>query len=250
MNIARQYAEEIRTETNYSPTWLPNVSVAVGAICRLHHFQYDQVSDLASKGIKFTTASGSNADIAYASTGVQSVNLGASGATSPGTPAAVSGSAKISFKNAGAIVFEATGCSSERIQDLEGLGIEILARYNRGEWDPDLVIITEVVRVEGATILISSEKNASIDLSAKGDAAPILGNLASLAKVEGMLQVADQRSVGVKVIGKSLTPLFRAQGVKRRLFGQDEFRSLDGRGAPPPETLFGRVDYEDFSSDE
>ena len=253
MNIARKYAEELRDETNYSPTWFPNVKIEVGAVCRLRNFQYEQVSDLASKGIPFQTVGGPGADITYASSGVTSMSLSAGGATS-GAASAVGdagASAKIGFKKAGGIVFEATGCRSTRIKDLEAIGKKILDKHDAGEWDPDLVVVTEVISAQGATILISSADNASVDVSAHGNAVPSLGNLAKLA---AGLQLSNENSIGVKVMGSELTPLFRASGVKRRFLGSTEFRGMreesDRGPASDDQSSFGRVDYEDFADGE
>jgi hypothetical protein len=116
------------------------------------------------------------------------------------------------------------------------------------------VVVTEVVRADYATIIISAGRSAQIDLRATGKITP--GGL-RLADPEARFQPASYRDIAYKFIAETeVTPLYRANGIKRSLLGELG-RSL-GLRAPTatsglrveevPAAAFAELSVDDFLS--
>ena len=137
----------------------------------------------------------------------------------------------IRFGRQNAVVFHAAGCKSDQIDNLTDVAREIEWRYGRDEWPAEQFVVTEVVHADTATIIISSGSGATIELRANADVQ--FANL-SLANSQAGLEVSHSSKVGFSTVATDgLTPLFRACGMKRRLFGRRKFRSRGDRAGGP-----------------
>lgn len=244
MSTAKRYARELRKETNYSPTWLPIVRVSPGDVGRMANYQYDHVANLADYGISFTVEAGTfPGDFTYSSKNsvTKRVKLSGQAPVIGSVLTTADAGVSLSFSRTDAVILEALGCRSSRIRNLSALGDQILARFEAGTWADDLVVVTEVIVAESATILFSSSADASIDLLAKGKLQAATFNLADAA---GELEIHGERNIGWRTVAAAgLTPLFRAAGVKKRLLRESTFRALK---LEPARAAFAEVDYEDF----
>ena len=138
------------------------------------------------------------------------------------------------------------------IEDPNALGKEILKRYNKGEWEEDWVVITEVAQSNSATIIISSGKGGKIELKATGkiNAANI-----DIADVNANFQIAYSKNIHTKITAQEgLTPLFKAQGIKKIIIGAPTFKGLYYIGGESPTSeipekiekevpVFGNIDF-------
>src|SRR5215472_10854163 len=166
--ISKQYAREMNEKFGYFATWLPNVRLKLGDIGIIREQVFEPVSSLEQLGIAFAIDRDRQAaDLDYTSSDAVSIEAKASAtAHDPAaTPATADGSISISFSRAEAVVFQASGCVTSRIADVKSLGEEILSRYHRDAWDPDHVVVTDLITAAGGTILISNGQNAHIDLA-------------------------------------------------------------------------------------
>ncbi|MDP9120093.1 MAG: hypothetical protein M3O15_01800 [Acidobacteriota bacterium] len=247
MSTAKQYAQELRNDTNYSPTWLPIVKVAPGDVGRIANFQYEHVAPLGDYGIEYTIEDGSfPGDFTYSSKNAVSkqVKLAGQAPAAGSLFAAADAGVSLHFSRTDAVVFEALGCRSSRIRNVQVLGEKILALYKAGHWDEDLVVVTEVITAASATILFSSASDAGIDLFARGKVQAATFNLAD---ADAKLEIHSERNIGWRTVATAgMTPLFRAAGVKKRLLRPDVFRD-HSFAASPEAAVFGEVDYEDFA---
>lgn len=206
--IHRRYVRELRRETGYLSAWLPTVSVAVGDVGELYRDRFEPRSTLARLGLGFETKAGSPpAVIDYCSRGDVGISTGAGVGEN---------AVRVSFAAEYGVVFQAEGCRSREIQDLERLGAEILALRRAGRWPRRRVVVTEVVHSGATVILVSNQRDAHVELSASGAVAPG----AWLPGAAANLETTSSHGVGVKVIApEGLTPLFRVFGIRRRLTG-------------------------------
>lgn len=246
MSINRQYTQELRDETNYSATWLPIVRVAPGDVGRITNYEYQPLTNLKALGIPFEVEAGhTQADFDYYSAGSVSINSKAAG-ESPALGSAIAqadAGITIKFGRAKAVVFRAAGCTSAQIKERAALENEILARYQANVWPEDQVVIMEVVSAASATILISNESNAQIELLAKG-AVGVQG--LDLASVDANFKVLRESNIATKILAtERLTPLFKAAAIRKRLFRPTTFREAPG-GDRSGIALAG-VDYDDFA---
>ena len=100
------------------------------------------------------------------------------------------------------------------------------------EW----ILVTDVVHADCATIAISGSSKSSIELSAKGNAAP-----ADLLSSSGGLGVVAQRDIETNVVSENgLTPLYRGLRVRRRFFGLfDKVQTAASTDEVSPKNVFG-----------
>ena len=209
-----RYIDEMRTHFDYLPVWLPNTHLELGDVGTLHRDRFERETSLAELGIQFRPRERDHdIDFEYASAGNASIDV-----TGDAEPTRVA----VSFRREHGVVFQATACRSTEIADRHTLGRTVLALAETGQWQRNWVVVTEVVTTGPTVVLISSENDARIDLTAS---LPVQLALAvPLASASAALEVVSSRGIGVKFIAhEGLTPLFRASGVRRRLFGDDRF---------------------------
>lgn len=210
-----QYTKEMAKSFGYLATWTPGVTLALGDVGVLRKNLFTRISSLQNLGIAFQTREDqTREDQKYASSGSLSVVFKAAGQVPTAGSALTEAEAgvTIEFTRKKAVVYEALGCTSPSIDDQAKLGSEIIKRYKTGGWNKDWVVITELVMAESGTVLISEEKGAKIEISAKGTVA---GAAFSLAEASVALAIVSQRDMQTTLVAKDgLTPLFRARGVK------------------------------------
>ncbi len=241
----RQYRREIRRQTGYEATWLPMVRVRPGDVGTLRGGEYNQIGTLRDFGIDFAVEEGHvKASFDYVSRGV-SKRLGTAASRTTFQPDLGSASVTVTFARADAILFSAVGCRSSRLTAQQEAGRKVIDLYRRDLWLPDYAVVTESVSAAGATILMSSDSNASIDLGVK--VAADLVNL-SLGDVPLGWRSLSEDHMSLSIVAEqSLTPLFRASAVRRSLFGRRLFRSLASKHRALERTVvFAECDYDDF----
>ncbi|MFJ9844359.1 hypothetical protein ACIRYZ_28670 [Kitasatospora sp. NPDC101155] len=250
MSVSARYTKELRERFGYSATWFPTARIRLGDVGRMAGYQFDRLGGLADFGVRFESR-GSEAigTIEYASAGgVEVLVGGAAVATSGSWTAPAGATVSITFSREAAVWFQAEDCAVEAIEDLLALEAEILALNDAGDWEDDLVVVTEVIRAGQGTVLVSGAGQGGIDFSTEAAVPGATGRAG--------LRVTASRNIGTQVVGHGdLTPLFRAKGVRRRLLRR---ATLDTRldGSPPLPRLpseqlsavfLGDVDYEHFA---
>jgi hypothetical protein len=127
----------------------------------------------------------------------------------------------IEFQRANATLFQANGCRTSSILNQDELKMAILERHEKGDWPNDYFVITELIKAQSATIFISSGAGARVELVAEGNAGI---DQFKLADLNAGLKVARSSNIGTTIVAQaSLTPLFRACGIKRRLFRRPQY---------------------------
>jgi hypothetical protein len=246
-----QYTRELRDRFGYSATWVPTSEIRIGDVGMLRHHEFERLATLADFGVSFDVReSRAEASIDYASEGAVSVAVKAAGQAPPvglGLTLAEAG-VIVSFGVKNAIVLQATGCVVASIENVHGLAKRMLDLYEGQRWPEDYVAVTEVVRAQGATVLISSASGGSVALTARGGVT--LGPT-SLGDVNAGLQVALSRDIDTQIVARGgLCPLFRARGIRKRWLRTPE---VVRRGGTPvsvaqsdSDAFVDEVDYEDF----
>lgn len=250
MSVSARYTKELRERFGYSATWFPTVRVELGDVGRMAGYEFERLGGLADFGVHFDArGSESVGTMAYASSGAVEVSVGGAAEVASGPWAAPAGAAmSIKFSREGAVWFQADACVVEAIEDLFALESDILALNEAGKWDDDLVVVSEVIRAEQGTVLVSGGAQGGVDLTTQAEV-PAVGGRARM-------RVTASRNVGTQVVGHGgLTPLFRAKGIRRRLLRQTKLTSRQDGGAPLPQVpddqlppvYLGDVDYDHFA---
>jgi hypothetical protein len=250
LSINKQYTKEIKDEINYSATWLPTIKVSPGDVGRFTDYQYEHQTTLRELGIPFEKTNGKVKDsIDYSSANAVSIDAKAAGQAplAGSSIAQAAAGVSIKFKRENAIIFRLSGCRSNRIKDENYLREEILSRYKLGNWDDSMVVVTEAIVAEKATILISSGKNSQIDLQVHGK---VNAPAADLASIDANFQISKESDIAMKIIAsENLTPLFKAHGIRKHFLREPTFGGGPTSDEEPGvDVVFNEVDYGDFVS--
>lgn len=209
-SVQAQYTKELRQAFGYLATWLPGLPMHLGDVGVLQDGEFQRVTHLEPLGVAYERRKdNARDDLRYESSGKVSVTVKGAGEAGGGVFEHV-GDAEagiaVKFEDEKAVVLSLEGVRSDTISD--PAAIERAAREQHAEaWDADWLVVSEIVTATKATILISNERNSSIELKAKVD----VGRPVKLADAEAKLEVASSRGMHTQLIGASgLTPMFRA----------------------------------------
>ncbi len=159
----------------------------------------------------------STAHLKHYSAGQVSVSFKAAGTAPPqGSALALEEAGfTIELGQENSVVFEAVGCRHERFADVDDVGSQILDRVDAKLWRLDYVLITEVVRADSATVLISKGGRARFEASIRGGG----GEFGAVSIGDAKLGIAVRRSssLGIEIAAQTdLTPLYTAYRVRKR----------------------------------
>jgi hypothetical protein len=137
----------------------------------------------------------------------------------------------VQFKKQDAVVFQINGSRTHQLQNTGEIEREVLKRFRENNWPKDWVIITELVEAKEATILISNSKDSVIELKANADVRAT--NDLDVADTQLNLSVIAKKGISTEIVAKEgITPLYRASGIKKPVFGDPSLGTKE---------LFGEV---------
>jgi ABC-type transport system substrate-binding protein len=214
--------------TGYRANWFPDAKITVGSLGKLEDGIFTPYATLESQGIPVrVTESASNLSFDYSSKNGVSIDVGG-GADINGGPV-TDGKLTISIKfgSDDAVVFQTTGFTSKRIDNLLEIEEAILDKYRKKTWKEEWVVVTEVLHTDAATIILSHSKNSSVELSGNANA-----QVASyqLANTQLGLKFVKETGKITKLIGSTnIAPLYKVMGIKDPFIGKTKFtvRGLD-----------------------
>jgi hypothetical protein len=225
---ARSYQQEMHSNLGFFTTWLPGDDIAVGDVGLLEDGRLRRVTSLESLHIPYETKEGtSRRDLQYTSTRGTKIAVDAG--------ASVSGVAKgkitLEFSENGAFVFHVHGLREERLADLRTAAAGVIDAYKSRRWEKDWVMVESVHTAEVATIVISQDSSASLELEAAADGA--ITTLA-LADPKVRLSVKSARGKLVHLVGGENTrPLYLCARIKHSLFGAPKVEPARGVSSGP-----------------
>ena len=221
MSIARYYTKALYQELTYFGTWLPQATIQLGDVGIINNGVFERGSSLQQLGITFLPAPGeTRRDDAFTYRTHGGVAISVGGQLDTAIPNLPNGNINITFSKEQAILFDSKGVQIFGIEDLFELTQKIEAKYKEGTWKKNWKVITEVVKVESATILIAKGQHASIELKAN---TPGLAENINLADAD--VAIVKENGLHTKIIASSsLIPLYRMKGIKWSLIGGSQFR--------------------------
>ena len=222
---AVQYCRAIREQfTGFHATWPPNAPLRLGDFGRVYGNVFERRSNLVHFEVGWRTRHGrSRSNYAITTGSGTNVRLFARGGVGPAGLALAKALAAVMFDARGALLFNATGCLVDEVEDQVDLGSHILDLFMQRKWDDDWHVVTRIVKAVSTTIAIADEAGASIHLEASSDQDQI-----DLADATGKLRAAAlDRVSSVIVTENDLTPLIGLSRLKRRLFGSRVFGATD-----------------------
>ena len=218
------YAEEVRRQTDYSATWLPGTPMTLADIGLVDDGLFSRQGNTRQFGITIGTADDPQPDDQFtfqSSTGVD-VYFKAAGETNAAfetVPQAKAGVAA-SFTSKHGVVFAMHGVTVERIDDLIDFKRQARDLIDGRRVRADQVFVTEVIRAQSGTVLLSNSTDAKIELSAEAD----LSGLADLGKIEFGFKLGHTRDMQTEIIaGSGLTPLWRGIRLREDFWGHRDW---------------------------
>lgn len=127
-------------------------------------------------------------------------------------------SLEVSFSNQDAVFFNAAECEYSMISDKVALGKNIMSLYEKGDWQREWVIVTDLIRAGATTLAISGGRSATIVFEATGDVERI-----NLAEAALGLSVKSASNVGYQVVAENgLIPLLGLCKIQSSFLWWDE----------------------------
>jgi hypothetical protein len=254
----RRYIKEIHDRFGFWATWLPNEAIQLGDVGPLVNLRFQRVTNLQNQGIAFNVEPpGNSAEFQYASSNSVTIQVKAkgelplAGSVLAQTDAGIS----VSFANKNATMFLATKCRVSSIAKQDDLAKTIIQRAEHGDWPREHLVVTSVVQSDASVILISSGDSGKVEFAVAGSApvSPI-----TLVGMQARVREVHASNVDIRIVSKNrLTPLFRVQGLRKKLFGGTYFAPSGGGFGVGDEystqalddasdAEFGGITYDDF----
>ncbi|MET9892852.1 hypothetical protein ABZZ47_22080 [Streptomyces sp. NPDC006465] len=246
----RQYIQKVRADLGMEPAWPPASHRRLGDVGVFRKGQFERKGTLKSLyGIDFTPRPIplNRASYHSDSKGSVQIQLNAGIGADAGLLTA-DGSVLLKFARARSVLFHATGCRTEEIDDIEAIDSRMLALRRTGVWPDDQVVITEVTHAAFTTVLMSRRRGDRIALQATAD--PGVTGLDILA-ASGGLQWAGGSTAGLQVLSEGeLTPLYRVRGVIPHWFKDAESGFLGEADDEVEKWSVDEVSSESFETDD
>ncbi len=226
MKTKKIYTREMYRQFGYLATWNPGTPMELGDIGIMKQKQFTKIGNVSDLGISFEIEEDHTPiDLEFSSEGAVSISTKLSGTPTftGSTLSDIDAGIHVTFSKENAILFKANDTRTPAIKNQIKLGKEIIELFKAGKWDKNWVVITELVTADSATILISSSKEASIDVKVSGE---IGMNELDIAEAELELEVKFSKDLSTKFIAKTgLTPLFKVSKIKRPFLGAPIFKT-------------------------
>ncbi|MEN6342441.1 MAG: hypothetical protein ABFC89_07755 [Methanospirillum sp.] len=201
--------------------WLPGTLIRLGDVGTVDESnKFVRRTSLKNLGISFDTLDGNpGMDYQFTSRRGVSVDAKAAGQASIGTLKVADAGFSVRFSREKSTVFFANNVVEKTIDDLDSLTSDIASLYKKEgtTWKDTYVVVTKVICPESATILISRDSDASIDLKAEAQVPHM-----NIASIDANFSVQSQAGLHTAIVATDrLTPLFEIA----------EFNLEDGLGA-------------------
>jgi hypothetical protein len=234
MNPISFYLKSLYKKTHgLRPTWLPNSPLQIGDVGILENDVFIKESTLKECGIFFEVQTSKNdSTMDFSSGGGITLTTKLKGKVNP--KALNLGEADagfiIEFKHENGLFFKLNGYRTIYISNLGIVKKEVLNRFKVGQWDKDLVIISELIEAKSATIILSDKANSKIELKAQSNLNVVTMDIADASL---NLRLESGQTFATTILGQEgITPFYRAIGVKQPLFS----KSLVGGRKPGTES--------------
>jgi len=228
MSSSSHYLKSIHSALKYRATWSPGSAMKLGDVGTLDDGVFIQETSLANLGVTgVQTAAGEPFDqFSYTSKSGVSINTKAKGSAQlPGSQLEVEEAGfSIDLTNSKSVIFRTDKPTEHKITNMADIAVQTMELYQKGKWQRDWVVISNVIEVAAATIIISGSKTCHVDISAKGKADV---GTADLVNLDAGLEVKWDKDVAINIVGQQgATPLYRVHGIKRVWFlGRERFGS-------------------------
>ncbi len=225
MKVNKKYTQELHSQFGYFATWFPGTPMELGDIGTFKNHIFTKKANLSDLGIQFKQENdNTKSDMKHNSKGAVVLTIKASGSAKlPNSPLTnADADITVEFSKENAVLFKAKGTTTISIKNQIALGKEIEQRYNAGTWEKEWAVITELIKADSATVLISSSSEGKIELKANADVKTAQMDIAD-ANLD--LKPSFSKGLQTEIIAKQgLTPLFKVSKIKKAPFQPPKFK--------------------------
>jgi hypothetical protein len=222
-SLAKQYTKEFNKKYGgYFVAWDPGVKYQLGDYGKLKDKTvFERYGNIKDLGINFEeTELSSPGNMVFKSDGVTQVPLNnestmnnhrlPTGKTTVGIA--------LNFKHEKSTIFEATGISDYGIRNIDSLGKELERLYNNHQWRLEYAIIVSIKKADSETVIITNQKNASVELKAEVDLDIVPSDITlSIADASINWKITKEKNCTYKLVTEGdLTPIFKLFGLKSK----------------------------------
>ncbi len=247
MSVAERYTKEIHEGLKYWAAWSPGVLLQLGDCGPVWDFVFHRERNIRDYGVDFSELPGrATEEWNYTSSKAVSWDVQAQADTQNIIPQVPQGQAgiRVSFTRENALVFVAPGGVQSSVADITKLKQDLIDKaldYGSPDLYPrDFAVITDLVKVQSATALISEGAAAEFVASATAD---LTAGLVSLGDVKLGIARKSAKSVNALLVAReNVTPLFRGFKLKRGWW--DSLKAVDLETVRDDESALPFVDIE------
>lgn len=219
----KTYQTEMHENLGLYATWLPTDPMEVGDIGFFEGGRFRLVKKLSDFNIVCDTKAQSGAsDLQFSSRDGVKVNISSNISASASTGAQIN----IDFSSNGAFLFHAYGVRLHRLENRHEVAESVLKLYANNQWEKEWMIVEAVHVAQRATVLISEDKSASVQIAASARMAmPSL----LLADPAIDLKVTSFRGKVFQMLSaKQPHPLYACLRVKNPMLGRPKVMPVRG----------------------
>ncbi len=255
MGSARSYVRSVWEQTRHVAAWIPLSEVELGQIYKVHKGVPQLVGTLAEWGVDVKVDPESEKRGSWTAKSERGVDISTKfeGKTPDGVIlknlAVADAGAVVKFTEKDSYVVSLGGVTIQRMENTHALGPTLRKNFFKlfDGWDTGWLIVSEVLRADSGTFLMSSEGASQVELKANASVAPGGITIADLAG--GFSQVGNSSGDNDFVATPGVSPMFKAVKLKIGGIGPAGVRSIDVDPEQLPESE-RTVDAEDLADDD
>lgn len=255
MGSAKSYVRSVWDQTRYVAAWIPLSKVELGEIYKVHKGVPQRVGTLADWDVEWTVAPESEKRGSWTAKSERGVDISTKfeGKTPDGVVlknlAVADAGVIVKFTDKDSYVVSLSEVTIQQMENTRALGPQLRKRFFDlfDGWDAAWLVVSEVLRANSGTFLMSSSGSSQVELKANASVAPGGVTIADLAS--GFTRVGDSSGSDDFVGEGQISPMFKAVKLKIAGIGPAGARApgVDPRQMPVDERT---VDVEELGEDD
>lgn len=252
MSLYKSYSRAVARQTGYLATWFPHIELKVGAVGKIEGGQFTQLTSLGNLKIDFTELIDKHPAPSFdvSTESLRSIETKAAGELDERFKNVAEANAgfKVNFSGNNGAIVRTKRVRSRRVDDVASIENRMLelvrpAAGAKPVWDPDWIVVIEVVEAGAATVVATEQRDGSVEIEAAAAIGPD-----GLVDTDANLVVKSGSSAQATMLAKkNATPFFKARRIRRKWLWLWGLEVAPADFAPPTdgEDLFEDLTFDD-----
>jgi hypothetical protein len=201
--IEHIYTTAVYDNLKMYATWEPTRPVELGTYGELRGRRFIPVGRVSDAGLLKPVVNPGESRRSFTANKTAAFQFRAKGEGPVGGVPAARAALQIDFATKDDVFFNAAGCTYHSVADKRALGVKVAEWYGKGRWERRWAVVTDLIKAQATTVLITGGGNSSIVLEAAAEVPKI-----DLADAALKLTATTSKGVGYEVVTSAgLTPL-------------------------------------------